>query len=115
MISAGVRGLGLNYVVTQNDCAAELYIDRGKDTDEENKQIFEQLAVNREEIEKSVADKISWEPMDGCRAARVRISTEGGYRSPEEEWDSTQNKIIAAMNSLDAALKPHIKKLRLGN
>jgi hypothetical protein len=28
--SSGIRGLNFNYVVTQDECAAELYIDRGK-------------------------------------------------------------------------------------
>jgi hypothetical protein len=42
-VSSGIRGLGLNYTVTQEGCAAELYIDRVKDSEEENKQIFDQL------------------------------------------------------------------------
>ena len=41
--SSGVRGLNLNYTVTQHECAAELYIDRGKDGEAENKAIFDQL------------------------------------------------------------------------
>src|SRR2546422_106034 len=41
--SSGVRGLNLNYTVTQDSCAAELYIDRGKGAEEETKAIFDQL------------------------------------------------------------------------
>jgi len=48
--SSGVRGLNLNYAVTQDECAAELYIDRGKDGEAENKAIFDQLNANRAEI-----------------------------------------------------------------
>src|SRR5437773_2500679 len=49
--SAGVRGLSFNYVVMQDECRVELYIDRGKDSDVENKQIFDQLHASREAIE----------------------------------------------------------------
>jgi hypothetical protein len=38
--SAGIRGLNFNYSVTQEECSAELYIDRGKDSEQENKLIL---------------------------------------------------------------------------
>ena len=50
--SSGTRGLGLNYAVTDKYGQAELYIDRGKDCDEENKRIFDELQSHRAEIEK---------------------------------------------------------------
>jgi hypothetical protein len=113
--SSGVRGLNLNYVVTQNECAAELYIDRGKDGEAENKNIFDQLMDAHASIESAAAPyKLSWERLDGRRGCRIRISLPGGYRSPDGEWQSIQNKIIAAMNALNKALQPHLKKLKLG-
>lgn len=112
--SAGIRGLNLNYVVTQDECGAELYIDRGKDSDEENKSIFDQLYASKEDIEKTVPESLNWERLDGRRASRIRINLPGGYRSPEEEWESIQTKLVSAMNTLEQALKPHLKKLKLG-
>ena len=41
---SGIRGLNLNYVVTMEDCVADLYIDRGKNSEMENKSVFDQLA-----------------------------------------------------------------------
>jgi Domain of unknown function (DUF4268) len=41
--SSGIRGLNLNYVVTQDECGAQLYIDRGKNAVEENKAVFDRL------------------------------------------------------------------------
>ena len=32
--SSGIRGLDLNYVTNKSNCGAELYIDRGKDSQE---------------------------------------------------------------------------------
>jgi len=113
--SSGVRGLGLNYTVNQDECGAELYIDRGKDSDEENKLIFDQLYAAKDEIEKSAPAPVSWERLDGRRASRIKIPVQGGYRSSEEDWGKIQERQVAAMNWLDQALKPHLKKLKIGN
>src|ERR1017187_2811115 len=84
--SSGIRGLGLNYVVTQDDCAAELYIDRGKDADAENKAIFDQLFTHKIEIDSAFAESLSWERLEGNRVCRIRHPQTGGcYRSPEEK------------------------------
>lgn len=114
-VSSGIRGLGLNYVVTQDETSAELYIDRGKDADDENKAIFDQLASSKEDIEAHLDAKPSWERLDGRRACRIRITIKGGYRSPAEEWDVIQERLVAAMNALDMAIKPHLKRLKQGN
>jgi hypothetical protein len=113
--SVGIRGLNLNYTVTQDECIAELYIDRGKDSDVENKSIFDQLYAFKDEIQKAVPDRLIWDRLDGRRASRIRINLLGGYRSPEEEWDDIQAKLVSAMNALEQALKPHLKKLKLGS
>lgn len=112
--SSGVRGLNLNYVVTQDECGAELYIDRGKDADEENKAIFDQLHKHKLEVESAFGGELSWERLEGKRACRIRYaSEEGGYRSPEDQWPEIQDNIIRAMDRLEKALRPHLKQLKL--
>jgi hypothetical protein len=111
--SSGVRGLNLNYSITQDECGAELYIDRGKGREEENKSIFDQLFANREEIEKVFGGPLSWERLEGKRACRIKYSQEGGYRAPEDQWPKMQEDIIAAMNRLEQALRPFLKQLTL--
>lgn len=113
--SAGVRGLNLNFIVSKDGCGAELYIDRGKEHDDANKAIFDQLYAAKEEIETAVALPISWERLDERRACRIKIYLEGGYRSPEEDWPEIQGRMISAMNTFANALQPRIKKLNLGN
>ncbi|MDP1700622.1 MAG: DUF4268 domain-containing protein [Aestuariivirga sp.] len=113
--SSGVRGLNLNYAVTQDECAAELYIDRGKNADEENKAIFDQLLAHKTDIEQSFGGPLSWERLDAKRACRIRVTLPGGYRSPEEEWEGIQTAMIQAMNRLERALRPHLKSLRIGS
>lgn len=111
--SSGVRGLNLNYVVRQDECAAELYIDRGKGADGENKAIFDQLHEHKAEIERAFGGPLRWERLEGKRACRIKYSqNEGGYRD-EEKWPILQDKIIRAMDRLEKALYPYLEKLSL--
>jgi hypothetical protein len=112
--SSGIRGLNFNYVVNQDECSAELYIDRGKDAVDENKSIFDQLHANRDTVEKAFGGPLSWERLEGKRACRIRFSQAGGgYRSPEEKWPQLQDGIITAMIHLEQALRPFLKQLKL--
>ncbi len=112
--SSGIRGLNFNYVVTQDECAAELYIDRGKDSEQENKSIFDQLLANKDQIDASFGEALSWERLEGKRACRIRhTQTGGGYRSPEDQWPTLQDAIIKDMDRLEKALRPHLKQLKL--
>lgn len=113
--SAGIRGLNLNYVVTMDESSAELYIDRGKGSEAENKSIFDQLQAHKGEIEKSFGGTLSWERLEGKRACRIRyLQPGGGYRSPEEDWPRIQDGIINVMDRLEKALRPYLKQLKLG-
>ncbi|MBI5017164.1 MAG: DUF4268 domain-containing protein [Deltaproteobacteria bacterium] len=113
--SSGVRGLNLNYAVTQEGCGAELYIDRGKDAETENASIFDQLYEHKDEVEKTFGGPLKWERLEGKRACRIKyLQKDGGYRSPEEKWPQIQDGIIQAMNRLEQALRPQLKKLKLG-
>ena len=113
--SSGVRGLNLNYVVTKTDCGVELYIDRGKDCEEENEAIFDQLLQSKEQVEGAITCPLSWQRLDGRRACRLRIDLPGGYRSPESEWPEIQQRMTDAMTQLEAALKPVLRGLQLGS
>lgn len=113
--SSGVRGLNLNYSVTKNECGVELYIDRGKDCEEENEAIFDQLLQSEEQVQGALSFPMTWQRLDGRRACRLRIDLPGGYRSPESEWPEIQQRMTDAMTQLEAALKPVLKGLQLGS
>jgi hypothetical protein len=110
---SGKRGLGFNYVIRKHEGAVELYIDRGKDADEENKAIFDSLAQSRDAVEKDFGEPLEWQRLEGKRACRIRkIINAGGYRD-ESKWDEIQRAMTDAMVRLEKALKPHIAKLQL--
>ncbi|MEA3351066.1 MAG: DUF4268 domain-containing protein [Chloroflexota bacterium] len=109
---AGKSGLSLNYVIRQNDSQTELYIDRGKDSQEENLSIFTALQASQDEIENAFGDSLGWEPLEGRRACRIaKYLDRGGYRSPEEEWPEIHAEMIDAMIRLEKALTPYIERL----
>jgi len=110
---AGKSGLGFNYSVTQHEAKAELYIDRGKDSEKESKAIFDQLAAHKTEIEEAFGGPLAWERLDTKRACRISKRIEaGGYRD-EEKWVEIHEKMIDAMIKLEKALRPFIATLRI--
>ncbi len=111
---AGVSGLAYNYSITQHEANIELYIDKGKEMDEQNLQIFRQLLEHREEIEKKFGEPLEWQELENKRACRIRKTIQGGYRDPESEWPEIQKRMVDTMVRLEKALSPHIKKLNIG-
>ncbi len=110
---AGKSGLAFNYAIRQHDAQAELYIDRGKDTDEETKAIFDTLAASKDGVESSFGGKLDWDILEGRRGYRIAAWTAlGGYRD-EGKWPEIQNAMIDRMVSLERALRPHIAKLQV--
>ncbi|MBN1816464.1 MAG: DUF4268 domain-containing protein [Sedimentisphaerales bacterium] len=113
-VGAGLRGLGLNYTVTKHASVVELYIDRGKESDEENLQLFQQLYGHKEEIEKSFGEPLEWQPLEGRRACRIRKLFElGGYRDEEEKWPQIHEAMVDAMIRFEKALRPYIKVIKI--
>ena len=112
MTGAGKRGLRFDYVVQQHTSEIELYIDRGRDADDENEEIFDRLEQSKAEIEEAFGEPLEWQRLESKRACRInkRFSL-GGYRDDEEEWSEIQDAMIDGMIRLETAFRPHIDKL----
>lgn len=110
---AGRSGIAYNYVITEHDSRVELYIDLGRDSDETNKAIFDQLAAHREAIETAFGEPLTWERLDGRRACRIRKDFSGGGYRDEEKWLTIQERLVDAMIRFEKALGPQIAKLRI--
>jgi hypothetical protein len=110
---AGRSGMNLQYIVREHECNTELYIDRGKDSDEENAALIEQLHAQRERIEEAFGGRLDWDRMEGRRACRVRGSSHDfGWRD-DERWAMGMPLLAQEMARLEKALRPHIKRLRV--
>lgn len=108
----GTSGLGLKYVIQQHTSDIELYIDRGRDADDENEDILDRLKRSKQEIEEAFGESLEWQRLEGKRACRIskRFSL-GGHGDDEERWPEIQDAMIDGMIRLEAALRPHINNL----
>ena len=57
----------------QKRLRVELYLDRGNSV--ENKQLFDELLAQRDDIERLVGEPMEWERMDSRRACRIAVYT----------------------------------------
>jgi len=111
---SGKSGLSYNYTIRRDRAVVELYIDRGKDSEQENQAIFDQLFSQRDSIEVDFGDSLSWERLEGKRACRIqKVLTSGGYRNYEGDWPSIHEEMIDTMIRLEGALKTYINQLNI--
>lgn len=109
---AGKSGIGYNYGITNEYGSAEVYLDRGKDYPNLNKDRFDELYKHKAEIEKEFGDKLSWERLDKKRASRIAFRIVGVGLRDKDKWPELQSKMIDAMIRLEKATKPFIKNLK---
>jgi hypothetical protein len=110
--SAGKRGLGLNFTVVQHGAAAELYIDRGRGAEEENRRIFDALYKRKDDVEQAYGGELTWMALETKRACRIVQRFSGvGYRDDESRWPELHDEMIDAIVRLEKALRPHIDQL----
>ncbi len=109
----GKRGLSFNYGVTKHGSQVELYIDRGKDSEEENILIFDELMHHKEDVEKNFGEPLDWQRLENRRACRISKKIEiGGYRD-EDKLPEIHEATIDAMCRLEKSLKVYISRLRI--
>ena len=109
---SGVRGLAFTYTVTSKYGRPEIYIDRGKESENENKKIFDRLHAKRAEIEKDFGGELSWERLDDRRACRIGKKFDYAGLDDLDKRDKLQDDMIDAMIRLEKALGKHIKNLK---
>ena len=110
-VSAGVGGLGLNYVVRRHSTRVELYLSRKEAS--ENKAVFDQLFARQSSIEKDFGAQLEWERLDGKKACRIAFKLNQGGWMDEERWDSVISSTVDAMIRLHGALKDPLKTVKV--
>jgi len=112
-MGAGRKGIKYSYVITKKHGQIEIYIDRGKDSEKENKSIFDQLHKNKQSIENEFAGPLKWERLDDRRASRISKRYEASGLNDKDQWEQLQNKMIDGMIRFEKAFKKHIKNLKI--
>lgn len=109
---AGKSGVTYNYAITNEYGSAEVYMDRGKEYPNLNKERFDTLHKHKDEIEKVFGGKLSWERLDKKRASRIAYRIDEAGLRDKERWPELQDKMIDTMIRLEKATKPFIKNLK---
>lgn len=107
----GRTGLAFSYTITKRNGGVELYIDKGKESDEINKRWFDFLQSHKVEIEQAFGEPLEWERLNERRASRIAKRFTTGNLYDEATWGPIQDKMIDAMVRLEKVLRPFIKQL----
>jgi hypothetical protein len=110
-MGAGKSGLSYNYFILMNAGGVELYIDKGKEMEETNLKIFDNLFAKKNEIETEFGGPLMWQRLEDRRACRIKYIIQEAGLKDEEKWDELQDQMINKMIKLDQALKKHIKEI----
>jgi len=111
---AGMSGLSYNYAIRQHEAFIEFYIDRGKESGQENRQLLEILKRHKVQIEDTFGAELEWDASEGRRSCRIRYKVgDSGYRD-EEQWDDLQRRMVDAMIRLESSISPFMSELRHG-
>ncbi len=110
--SAGKSGVAYNYGIANEYGQVELYLDRGKDYPDLNKQRFDELNKHKEKIEKVFGKRLSWERLDKRRASRIAFRISGIGLRNKDRWPELQDKMVNAMIGLEKATKSFIRNLK---
>jgi hypothetical protein len=108
---AGKAGMTYNYLITNDYVAIELYLDRGKEHPQLNKQRFDALFKNKEKIEKDFGGDLSWERLDKKRASRITLRFKGYGLKDKTKWNEAAEKLVSAMIRIEKSFKPFVEKL----
>lgn len=105
-------GLVFNFVLLKDEWRVECYIDFGKDSEERNLAAFKFLQGRQSTIEQAFGAQLDWQELEDSRACRICMTAPSGWRTPESEWPTLQDKMIDAMVRLEGAFRDPIRALR---
>lgn len=111
-IAAASAGLTFCYAFGHNGARVELYINKG-DKDK-NKNIFDQFASSKEEIEQNFGSSLDWQRLDNKNTSRISAEVSSARVRDEEEWSQLQKNMVETMIKFENAIMPHITRLEKG-
>ncbi|WNJ19917.1 DUF4268 domain-containing protein [Pontibacter sp. G13] len=107
----GKTGVSLNLVVTKTTCRAELYLSRAKQ--EENKLIFDELLIHKEDIEGAIGSSLDWERLDTKTASRIRLQLNQVNIFNREDWPSMIEFLIDASERMEPVFRKYVSSIQV--
>lgn len=107
--AVGIGGVAYEYLILRKEARVQLNIATADG--DKNKEIFDGLLKNRQEIETEFGESLLWERLDDRKSSRITKVVEKRGLRDAVAWAKTQDKMIDAMIRLEKALTKHISKM----
>lgn len=112
--SSGLRGVNYTFWLKKDSVSIKLYIDRGKEADDENIYIFDQLLNHKDSIENKLDFDIKWSRLDEYRACVIESEiSSGGWQTNQENWNIVIEESIRRMIAIKNSFQPIIDSIRV--
>jgi hypothetical protein len=112
-VSSGKLGISFQTSIKEHSAATALVINRGKESDTENRRILDELKAHKDEIERAFGSPLTWYQREDVKlCAIIHEIAIGGYRDEEAKWTTIQDAIIDSMVRLEKALRPFVELIR---
>lgn len=109
MVKGEIKGIFYTYIITKDNARVELYIDNANK--EWNKNAFDKLFENKDDIEKVFGDALQWDRLEEKRASLIRYTIDGIGLFDQNHWAELHEIMIKTMINFEKSLSPHIKKI----
>ena len=110
--SIGRSGMHLSAKVNTSEdvIGAELYL-----ADENAKKFYSILENQKNEIEASMGEALSWEPLPDRKGCRIALKKMKQSINDEDAWAEQHGWLSNALNRLDASFRKRVQKLNLAD
>jgi hypothetical protein len=73
--------------------------------------IYESLEKDKEEIEKEIGEKLSWQPLPGRSASRIKADRNDSILNNDSEWNSYIDWSIEKLEKFYHTFKSRLKNI----
>lgn len=106
---SGLSAMTFNVIFSKHEVRVEFYMSRSQA--EANQFVFDRLAAQKESIEASFGDVLTWQPLPGRKACRIFFAKPvDGY--DKANWPEMIQWLIKHMTRLEQALRGPLEKIR---
>lgn len=96
------------FLLLANEIRIELNINT--DNKDKNKEIFDNIIKNRDEIETIFGNKLNWERKDLIQTSKINYTITDRDWSDESKWDELHEEMVDAMIRFEEAIKDYLKE-----
>ncbi|HAN10622.1 MAG TPA: hypothetical protein DCP90_08445 [Clostridiales bacterium] len=106
---SSVSGISYELVISSYYCRADVYI--GRPSKEENKLIFDDLYLRKNEIEAKFGQALEWERLEDKKAARVKYEIKDVDVFNKDNWEKMMRFMIDAMVRMENSFRDEMKMI----